>query len=263
MNRVSQGLDREKMKKLLKRVILVFIVVLACQLIFKIFIVPNIVLKKIKVESEVSLSDSEILSIAGIDAGQYYYNVYPDEIRKKLEKTPEVRKASVEKIFPDKLKLYLFAREAVALAVLKINEKTVPVAIDSEGVVYSSGQNMESWDLPVLTGIRFSTVELGVTLPEALLPLLEDLKRLKKENTALFNLLSEIQVERRGERGFDLILFLNSYPLRARIGNNLDANVLTNIIMVFDVLKQQNLIEQIGEVDFRTKEIIYSLREEV
>jgi len=47
--------------------------------------VPNIVLKKINVESEVSLSDSEILSIAGIDAGQYYYNLHPERIKKATE----------------------------------------------------------------------------------------------------------------------------------------------------------------------------------
>lgn len=256
-------IDRKKLRSLLKKFILFFIIILAGQLIFKIFIVPNIVLKKIKVESEVSLSDSEILSIAGIDAGQYYYNVYANEIRARLEKNPEVRKASVEKIFPDKLKLYLYAREAVALSVLKINEKSVPVGIDSEGVIFNSGDTMDSWDLPVITGVRFSALELGARLPDALLPLLEDLKDLKKENRALFNFLSEVHIERRGERGFDLVLYLKSYPVSARIGNKLDENVLTNIIMVFDVLKQQKLVEQIGEVDFRTKEIIYRLREEV
>ncbi len=39
--------------------------------------------------------------------------------------------------------------------------------------------------------------------------------------------------------------------------------VLKNIIMVFDVLKSQLLTDKIGEVDFRTKEIVYRLREEV
>ena len=261
--KVVKPVNNDKLRSTLIKVIIGFSILLAGQLIFKVFIVPNIVLKKVKVESEVSLTDSEILSIAGIEAGEYYYNVYPAEIKSRLEEYPEVRKASVEKIFPDKLKLFLYAREAVAISVLKINEKSVPIAIDSEGTVYNSGTDLKSWDLPVLTGIRFSSVELGMELPEALLPLLEDLKYLKSDYPPLYNLLSEIKVERRGERGYDLILFLNSYPIKARIGNNLDGNVLKNIIMVFDVLKQQNLTEKIGEVDFRTKEIIYRLREEV
>jgi cell division protein FtsQ len=256
-------LEREKMRSFLIKIIVVFSILLSIQLIFKILIVPNIILKKINVESEVSLSDSEILTIAGIDAGQYYYNLHPEKIKARLEEYPEVRKVSVEKIFPDKLKLYLFAREAVALSVLKVNEKSVPVGIDSEGVIFSSGRDLESWDLPVITGVRFSSLELGVQLPEALLPLLQDLKRLQQDEKPLFNLLSEVRVERRGDRGYDLILFLDNYSVQARIGNELDGNVLTNIIMVFDVLKQQNLTERIGEVDFRTKEIIYRLREEV
>ncbi|MDA3808776.1 MAG: FtsQ-type POTRA domain-containing protein [Spirochaetaceae bacterium] len=255
--------DKTKLRKLLRNIIIAFIVILAGQLIFKIFVVPNIVLQKIKVESEVSLSDSEILTIAGIDAGEYYYNVSPEDIKQRLEMYPEVRKASVEKVFPDKLKLYLFARKAVALVVLNIDEKSIPVAIDNEGVIYSRGIDLLSWDLPVITGIRFSALELGAQLPAPLLPLLDDLKNLKDDNPALYNLLSEIKVERRGERGYDLILFLHSYPVRARIGNELDGNVLKNIIMVFEVLNKQKLTDKIGEVDFRTKEIIYRLREEV
>ena len=255
--------DKEKLRSLLKKIIILVSIILAGQMIFKIFIVPNIVLKKIKVESEVSLSDNEILTIAGIDAGQYYYNVFPEVIKNRLEDYPEVRKASVEKIFPDKLQLYLYAREAVALAVLKINEKSVPVAIDSQGVIFTSGSDVDNWNLPVITGIRFSSLELGAVLPEALLPLLDDLEDLKKSELELYNLISEVKVERRGEKGFDLVMFLNSYPIQARIGNKLDSNVLTNIIMVFDVLKQQDLTGKIGEVDFRTKEIIYRLREEV
>lgn len=255
--------DRDQLRRFLIKIIVAFSVLLSVQLIFKILIVPNIVLKKINVESEVSLSDREILTIAGIDAGQYYYNLHPELIKARLENYPEVRKASVEKIFPDKLKLYLFAREAVALAVLKVNEKSVPVAIDSNGVLFSSGKDFESWDLPVITGVRISSLELGVKLPEPLLPLLENLKNLLKNEKQLFNLLSEVRVERRGDRGYDLILFLKNYSVQARIGNKLDGNVLTNIIMVFDVLKQQKLTERIGEVDFRTKEIIYRLREEV
>ncbi|MBI9097012.1 MAG: FtsQ-type POTRA domain-containing protein [Spirochaetaceae bacterium] len=251
------------MRKVLIKVIFIFSFILAGQLVFKVFIVPNIILKKIKVESEVSLTDGEIRTIAGIESGQYYYNIFPEEIKARLEKYPEVRKASVEKIFPDKLQLYLYAREAIAVSVLKINEKSVPVAIDSEGIIFNSGKDLKNWDLPVITGVRFQSLELGAQLPEALRPLLEDLKKLRENDLALFNLLSEIRVERRGERGYDLVLFLSSYPVQARIGNKLDGHVLTNIIMVFDVLKQQKLTDRIGEVDFRTKEIIYRLREEV
>jgi len=260
---VMNNADREKMRALLRNLVIAVSVILIAQLIFKILVVPRIVLKKIQVQSEVSLSDGDIYSLAGIDKGEYYYNIFPDEIKMRLEEYPEVRKASVEKVFPDKLQLYLYARKAVALALLNIEEKSVPVAIDNQGVVFNSGKDMESWDLPVITGIRFATLNLGAELPEALMPLLKDLKVLQSREPELFNLLSEIRVERRGERGFDLILFLHSYPIRARIGNELDGHVLTNIIMVFDVLEKQKLTEKIGEVDFRTKEIIYRLREEV
>ena len=255
--------DKEKLRSLLVKCIIIFIVLLAGQLIFKIVIVPGIVLKKVRVGGDLSLSDSEIRTIAGIEKGQYYYNLHPGDIKDKLENYPEVRTASVEKIFPDKLQLYIFARKAVAQSVLKINEKSIPVAIDREGVVFSSGRDMEDWDLPVITGVHFESLELGARLPEALHPLLENLDELKKSEPALFDLLSEVRVERRGDRGYDLILFLNNYPVQARIDNELDGNVLTKIVMVFDVLKKQKLTEKISEVDFRTKEIIYRLREEV
>ncbi len=256
-------MNRRVFKSVLIKIIIVSSLILLGQIGFKIFIVPNIVLKKISVDSEVSLSDSDILSIARIDAGEYFYNINVLEIKERLENYPEVRKASVEKIFPDKLKIYLFKREAVALSVLKIDEKSFPLVIDNNGIVFAGGEDLDNWNLPILTGIRFATVELGMELPDALKPLLEDLNTLKRDDPSLFNLLSEIKIEKRGEKGFDLILFLNSYPIRARIGNKLDGSVLKNIIMVFDVLKYQLLSSKIGEVDFRTKEIVYRLREEV
>lgn len=257
------GNDRLKMRNFIRKAIIALIGILAVQLVFKIAVVPNIVLKRVKVDSDVDLSDSEILSIAGIDAGQYYYNIDADEIRKRLEDYPLVRKASVEKIFPDKLHLYLYGREAVAMAVLNVNEKSVPVAIDGDGVIFQSGQELADWDLPVITGVRFSSVELGARFPEALLPLLGDLKELKREDKTLYDLISEVRVEKRGEEGYDLVLFLQTYPFLAKVGRKLNGNILTNIIMVFDVLKQQKLMEKIGEVDFRSPEIIYRLREGV
>jgi len=255
--------ERERIRKLLRTVIILMIVFVAVQLIFKIAIVPNIVLKKIKVESDIELSDSEIRTIAGIETGLYYYNLDVDRIRERLEDYPPVRKASVEKIFPDKLQLYLFGRKAVAQSVLNVKEKSVPVAIDREGVVFEKGEDMDNWDLPVISGISFSSVQLGDGFPRPLLPLLEDLEQMREKERALYDLISEIRVEKRGEQGYDLILFLHSYPLKARTGRDLNGDVLKNIIMVFDVLKQQKLTEKIGEVDFRSKEIIYRLREEV
>ncbi|MBN2655429.1 MAG: FtsQ-type POTRA domain-containing protein [Spirochaetales bacterium] len=255
--------ERERIRSLLRTVIILLIVIVAGQLVFKIAVVPNIVLKKIKVESDIELSDSEIRSIAGIETGHYYYNLDAGDIKSRLEKYPPIRKASVEKIFPDKLQLYLFGRKAVAQSILNINEKSVPVAIDGEGVVFEKGEDMDDWDLPVISGINFTSVQLGDGFPVPLLPLLEDLENMRDRDRALYDLISEIRVEKRGEQGYDLILFLHNYPLKARTGRKLDGDVLKNIIMVFDVLKQQKLTEKIGEVDFRSKEIIYRLREEV
>ncbi|MCP4163758.1 MAG: FtsQ-type POTRA domain-containing protein [Deltaproteobacteria bacterium] len=256
-------MNREKIKSLLIKIIIIFSIILTGQFVFKIFIVPTIVLKKITVDSEVSLTDDEILSIAGIEAGEYFYTIDVMEIKKRLEDYPEVRRASVEKVFPDKLTIYLYERDAVALSVIKIKEKSFPVVIDNNGIVFNSNRDIESWDLPVLTGIRFPFIELGMQLPEPLKPLMEDLYDLKINDPLLFLLISEMKIERRGEKGFDLVLFLNSYPIRARTGKKLDGNVLKTIKMVFDALKQQNLVKEIGEVDFRTKEIVYRLREEV
>lgn len=254
---------RLSIRRLLRSIIILMIILVAAQLVFKIAVVPNIVLKKIKVDSDIALSDSQIRSIAGIETGLYYYNLQVEKIRERLENYPPVRKASVEKIFPDKLQLHLYGRKAVAQSVLNINEKSVPVAIDSEGVVFERGENMDSWDLPVLSGINFSSVQLGDHFPVPLLPLLEDLKNIKERNPDLYKQISEIQVEKRGDQGYDLVLFLYDYPMRAITGRNLDGEVLTSIIMVFDVLKQQKLTKSIREVDFRSKEIIYRLREEV
>ena len=128
-------------------------------------------------------------------------------------------------------------------------------------MVFQIGKSITQWDLPVISGLRFKPL-LGIQLPESLLPLLEGLHEIRRDTPILFNQISEIKIVTTGENRFELIIFHVSAQLKVYVGEKLDEDLLRRIFLVIDVFKQQGLTERIKELDFRTNEVVYKLKED-
>lgn len=59
-----------------------------------------------------------------------------------------------------------------------------------------------------------------------------------------------------------MLLFPAHRKVRVRIGTSIDEQLLTYIMMVLDVVSQQNMVDKLDEIDFRTGEVVYKIREE-
>jgi cell division protein FtsQ len=232
-------------------------------LVFHLVLTPRLLVRNVVLSSDLSLSQSQVLRVAGLEGAVEYFRVDPRQVEARLAAFPPVREASVTKAFPDTLRIRLIGRRPLAALLARDGEgRALPLAIDREGVVFQVGPELTVWDLPLLSGVEFAEVRAGLRLPPGLRPFLEDLDRLAGEEPALSRLVSEIHlVPLRGDR-YELELFTVSYPVRLRLGERLKPEALRSALVVLELLKAQGLLARVRELDLRTGEVVYRIGEE-
>lgn len=255
MSPVSE--KRKSVNLLLFVLIVLLILVLAGELVFQFYLVPATRIGRIVVEGAVPLSDAELLALAGLDRNPGYYRVDEAEVEQRLLSDPQILSARVEKHFPDTVYIRIRGRGPLAVSLAEGANGIVPAVFDQAGVLYQMGTEAETLDLPVLSGIRLKGAARGMKLPPLLHPLLEDLGALRRESPALYRLISEIKIVPSGQTGYDFILFLTGYRLRARLTGALTGEKIRQVIVVLDALTGQDPAGNITEVDFRTGEIVF------
>ena len=240
--------------------IIVGIVVLAmvCEIIFRLFIVPKMIIKKIVIESDIVLSQKEVLAAAGIQGDEYYFNLDTDLIRNNLEAHPLIKEASADRVFFDTLEINLKGRKPIALSFAQIDEKTIPLAMDEDGIIFQIGQSITNWDLPIISGIKYRDVRIGIKMPRMLVSVLTDLKNLKTKAPELFAVISEIQIVPRNSIDFDLILYPMMYNVKVRLKSSLDVEMIEYTLIMLDMLEKQNVLQQLTEIDLRTGEVVFT-----
>lgn len=242
-------------------IICLLVLFFIAELIFHFIISPRLIIKNIIVKSDISLSEEEVMSIAGIGGKEYYFGLNPEEIQKKLEAYPLVKKAIVEKVFPDTLKLTLYGREALVIALAQIEGRSVPLVIDAEGVVFQIGLSISELDLPVISGLQFDDLKAGMELPGMLNPFFGEMKVLRDSYPNLFRLISEIRIIPKTGSSYELLLCPLTYSVKVRFGSGLSGGIFKNAVMILDLIEKQGFSDKVEEIDFRTGEVVYRIKE--
>ena len=237
-------------------VVIALCLFLAGELVFHFVIAPRMTVRSITIKSELGLSKEEILAIAGIEESVYYYNLDTVQIREDLESFALVREAVVEKVFPDTLIITLYGRAPLAMFFFTTPEgASVPLVIDDQGVVFEIGSGVSDWDLPVITGVKFQQLKVGMKLPERVRPILQDLRTLQKQEPDLFRLISK------STGALEILLYPIQYPVRLRLTAGLDPAVMRNALIILDLLAGQEVLQRVRELDLRTGEVVYRMEE--
>jgi cell division septal protein FtsQ len=251
----------ERRERIINRILWIIIIILfviaIIEIVFQFFIAPRMLIKNIIVQSDLTLTNEQIIDLAGIGKKEYYFSLNTGEVEKRLEENSQVWEAVVEKVFPDTVRLIIKKRNPLAVALIEGEDKSIPALIDKEGTIYAVGEFLPQWNLPVLSGLEFSGYSSGMKLPDILLPLLEQLAELRKTSPDLYDFVSEIKVESVVGSDYELIFYMIPYTTRIRFGSSINEHVLTYALMVLDVFQYQGMGHRVKEIDFRTKEIVY------
>jgi len=224
--------------------------------LFWVFIVsPRLTIGKIFLESDIEIPDEKLLEMLDL-GGKTWTSLDEEDVRRRLESYPVIREAQVSRVFPDGLRVYIFRRQPLALALF--NDSAVPrIAIfDEEGYVIQAGGKVNGVDLPILSGIPLHKPTPGSQVPETMRQVLSDLFRLKTDEPELFHLISEIEFISHGEVGYDLRMYMNHLPIPVLIDMNLSPESIRHALIVIDVMALSGL-ESVDEADIRGGSVIY------
>jgi len=235
--------------------VVVLLLILLAEIIWDFVLSPGLVIRSITLESDLGLSDGQLLEMLGLD-GETWADLDEKRIQDRLESYPVVRKARVVKVFPDTLHLYIYRRRPLAAALIDDKGKPVPAVFDKEGYVVQIGTGSEPLSLPVLSGPRFTEPSLGSRLPESIRSILEDLSELRSEDPQSFALISEIKIIPHGREGYDLKLYMNHVPIPIMVDRSLTVETVRQAVLVLDVLAAGSN-GKVEEADMRGGHVVY------
>ena len=259
----ERAASRSRLERPLKITAVVLVLALAAELLWFLVVVPCRPLSRVEVNYCKLIETESVLGIAGIGTRSSFLSVNAAAAERALEDLPQVESATVTKRFPDRLSIVVVERTAVAFALAEVAGRTVPVAFDKEGVVFSVGDGASAAALaaggPVVSGLVFELPTVGTRLPSSLAGLLSDLDKLKREAPALLETLSEIRVQKSAFGGYELIVYPARAGMRVRIGAELNEEVLRYMMLLLDVLASKGIAAD--EIDFRTGTASYHAKE--
>jgi hypothetical protein len=259
---LSHADKRERNEKTVNgilRLVIVFLVgIIACEVVFQFLIAPNLYVRNVIVKGNGGIDKEEIVARAGLDERKYYFSLDTREVEKRVETIPRVKTAACEKLFPDSLLITIVRRTPVGCALAEERGRSVPVEFDDSGIVIAAGREIETFDVPVFSGLAWESIVPGTRLPEAIIPFLADLGRLRDASKAVFDFISEIKVEPRGS-GFELVFYTIPFATRIRAGSTISESMLTYGLMVCDTLKKNGLESRVRELDFRSRDVVLRL----
>lgn len=230
---------------------------------FRFFIVPELTIRKIDIHcsADFPLSNEEILKVANLGKMSYYFSINTEEIETILMKHPLVKSVAVEKIFPVSLAIYISGRTPLAMALVSFENRTIPIVFDEEGVVFEIGKSVSNYDLPVVSGLKFADVKLGMKLPVRFDNYFSDLKLVKAENPILFQQISEFRFVNKGASDYEVLLYpVNSY-IKVRTRSQIDQTLVKQIFLVLDIVEKNRIEFQMNELDFRSGQGVFKVKE--
>lgn len=261
-------------EKYLKAILVILSIALIIEIVWLCLIKTSLPLTNIEINGISGIEKDFILRHAGITNQTSYFSVSTSKMESALEELFMVDSAKVIKQFPDTIYIKLNPRIPVVVSLANINGKSIPLFIDKHGVVCKIGDSNSESEvgssqvdlstihasaLPIISGLVFGDIRLGMRLPVAFRRMLESIDRININNSILLSSISEIRIQEKLYDGFELVLYLDNSKIKVRMSSEFNEDTLKYIMLMIDVL--ENTGAEIEELDFRTGIASYKIKE--
>lgn len=261
-NYVGGASDRPQ-SRVTQRVLIAMIIILSLvlvgELVFHLFVAPRLMIREVEVESDLPITDEQLLAAAGVRIGTSYFEVDTDAVEAAISAIPVVHSTQVTRQFPDRLQITVARRTPLVTAIATVDDRAVSLVADVEGVVFQIGATEH--DLPIISGLRFQEVGLGMQLPQLIVGFLGEYRKLSLDSPSLARLCSEFRIVRINDFVYEVVLYTTHYRVPVRIGASIDKAMLQYIVMVLDLLEREGRLAGVREVDFRGGEAVLVMEE--
>jgi cell division protein FtsQ len=147
------------------------------------------------------------------------------------------------------------------MALVNSGGMTIPVVFDEEGVIFEIGKSVSDYRIPVISGLKFAEIKLGLKLPEELAFYLSGLKKLKETTPSLFEQISELKFVNKNNSSYEVLLYPLNTKVRVRTENIINDNLVKQIFVVLDIIEKNGLEAEMNELDFRAGQVVFKTKE--
>ena len=262
-NTKKEKSDAPKRKSITLVLSFVFVALMLAEIIFQLFIAPEFAIKKIEIHcsNKFPLSNNDIIKLAELEGNLYYFSINTAQIKNKLLQHSLIKTAEVKKIFPGLLHIKLAERIPLGMALINSGGMTIPIVFDEEGVIFEIGKSVSDYRIPVISGLKFVEIKLGLKLPEELISYLSELKKLKETTPSLFEQISELKFVNKNNSGYEVLLYPLNTKVRVRTENIINDNLIKQIFVVLDIIEKNGLEAEMNELDFRAGQVVFKVKE--
>ena len=250
-------------KKLFSIMLILIAFVIFIEIAFQLVIAPGLTIDKIEVHCSKTfpLTDNDILRVAGLDSRLYYFSANTRLIETRLIQHPLIKSAVVRKQFPAAMSISIVERIPLAMALVNSGGRTIPVAFDEEGVIFEIGKSVSDYQLPVISGLKFPEIKLGLRLPEELVSYLGELKKLREKNPVLFGQISELKFINKQKTDYEVLIYPSNSTIKVRTGSIINDSLVKQIFVVLDIIEKNGLKSEMNELDFRSGQVVFKVKE--
>jgi cell division protein FtsQ len=228
---------------------------LCCVLVLEGFVYfvlqPGLSPIKIVVTGNQQYTQGELLSLLPEISREKWLHFDVSAAASAISSFSGIESVVVEKRFPDRVVVRVKERLPVAMTLATLGERTIPVMLDKNGVVFSGRPGTR--ELPLLTGLSIENHVGGMRLGKAYQPLLERLAALGDTADSLgaksLAALSEIHVRKKSNGSFDLVLYPVRSGVRVLMDKVLNEDALHYMMIALDVADSMG--SQVKEIDLR------------
>lgn len=251
--------DCDKRRKILNAILVAGIALMVVYLffffVFHLAVKPSLIVDNVEIQfqEKLDIDQKDIIAVTGLDHPVRFLDIDENRIEEAILKSfPYVKDVSVKKILPTTVSIKICGRKPVCVSLFDTQMVSVPFAIDTEGRIFELGTAVKEFDLPVISGIGIPTLELNASIPVSYIPVLEDLEYLQEQQPLIYGRISEIAVDEKNGKGYDLYVYFRMYDLPVRMGSRLDATEIEAAVQVLDLLQSSGLTDAYCLLDFRS-----------
>lgn len=252
--------EKEKNDSFSKAVKIIFIILSVCvflEFLFYKFIIPSIEAPVVSVTGQDSYAAEEIVEFLRPMNAKNWFDFNVEQAVSILASVSGIDSVSVKKTFPNKIYIHIEEREPVALTFLTVNDRSVAVQIDENGVLFQEKGDGAgtSADIPILSGLPVEHMSEGMRIPSKYRALIEQIADIRRKPQKYFAAVSEICVVPKEYGNYELVLIPAKSKIRVLTDRTLNEDSLKYMMVVLDVVNSME--PNVSEIDLRYGSVSY------
>ncbi len=245
---------------ILKIVFFILCFLLVGELVAYKLVLPAMGSPKVTVSGQKNYSANEIaLKLLEMDTSSWIkFDV--QKAASILSSIAGIEEVKIEKKFPDKVFINIKERTPVAVTFLIEDGHSIPVQIDSNGVLFFSEKKnvFDTASVPIISGLPVVNVSDGMRIPSAYRPLIEAIAEIEKLPQKYFAAISEICVIPKEFGNYELSIIPSLSKVKVLTDRALNEEALKYMMVVLDVVNQ--LDSEVSLVDLRYGSVAYRVK---